>query len=303
VNGSLVQGFLYQDDLNPVAELDASGNVVSRFVYATRINVPDYMVRGGRTYRFVADQLGSVRMVVDASTGQVMQRLEYDSFGRVTQDSNPGFQPFGFAGGIYDRQTGLVRFGERDYDAIVGRWTAKDPIGFQGGDSNLYGYVLQNPVNLVDPFGTTLWDIVDAGFFLKDLWRYVQCRDNGTDLLLSTAGLLPIIPSPRYLKAADDIADAARRPSKFRKGTVEDAWDNAADGANGGKLCPTCSKEVNVKPGDGPRDWDIDHQPPWSQRDQTGKSRQEVLDDYNSGTRLECPSCNRGRGARPAGGS
>ena len=39
----------------------------------------------------------------------------------------------------------------RDYDAEVGRWTSKDPIGFEGGDTNLYGYVLSDPVNLLDP--------------------------------------------------------------------------------------------------------------------------------------------------------
>ena len=61
-------------------------------------------------------------------------------------------QPFGFAGGIYDRDTGLVRFGARDYDAETGRWTAKDPIGFHGG-LNLYGYVENDPVNWTDIYG------------------------------------------------------------------------------------------------------------------------------------------------------
>lgn len=63
---------------------------------------------------------------------------------------NPGFQPFGFAGGLYDRDTGLVRFGARDYDPEIGRWTVKDPIDFAGGNSNLYGYTLNDPIQLID---------------------------------------------------------------------------------------------------------------------------------------------------------
>ena len=61
--------------------------------------------------------------------------------------------PFGFGGGLYDPLTKLTHFGYREYDAFTGKWTAKDPIGFAGGDSNLYGYVLNDPVNLVDPWG------------------------------------------------------------------------------------------------------------------------------------------------------
>jgi RHS repeat-associated protein len=90
----------------------------------------------GTTYRLITDHLGSVRLVVDAADGSVAQRLDYDAFGRVLNDTNPGFQPFGFAGGLYDRDTGLVRFGVRDYDAYAGRWTAKDPVLFQGGDAH-----------------------------------------------------------------------------------------------------------------------------------------------------------------------
>jgi len=54
-----VRGFLYGDALNPVAELDGTGAVVARFVYGSRSNVPDYMVKGGTTYRIVSDHLGS----------------------------------------------------------------------------------------------------------------------------------------------------------------------------------------------------------------------------------------------------
>ena len=153
VNGTLVQGFLYQNQLNPVAELDGNGNIVSRFVYASKGNVPDYLIKGGVTYRIISDHLGSPRLVVNVTTGVIVQRMDYDEFGQVTTDTNPGFQPFGFAGGLYDRDTGLVRFGARDYDAETGRWTAKDPILFAGGDTNLYGYVVNDPVNWVDPLG------------------------------------------------------------------------------------------------------------------------------------------------------
>jgi RHS repeat-associated protein len=91
-----------------------------------------------------------------------VQRPDYDEFGRVPPDTNPGFQPFGFAGGIQDPDTQLVRFGARDYDPEIGRWTTKDPIRFAGGDPNLYGYVLNDPVNLVD------W-IRTGGFWFKQL--------------------------------------------------------------------------------------------------------------------------------------
>lgn len=110
-------------------------------------------MRDGRTYRIVTDQLGSPRALVDTESGAVVQEIDYDEFGRVLRDTNPGFQPFGYAGGIQDRDTGLVRFGARDYDPDAGRWTTKDPIGFAGGDANLYGYVLADPINLTDPSG------------------------------------------------------------------------------------------------------------------------------------------------------
>ncbi|MBO2953162.1 HNH/ENDO VII family nuclease [Burkholderia pseudomallei] len=88
----------------------------------------------------------------------------------------------------------------------------------------------------------------------------------------------------------------------FRKQTVQDAWDKAADGSQSNtKACPTCGKDVAVPPGQGRRDWDVDHQPPWSTRDLSGMTRDQVIDEYNKGTRLECPSCNRSHGAKPAG--
>ncbi|MEO8379652.1 MAG: Ig-like domain-containing protein, partial [Acidobacteriota bacterium] len=90
VNGTLVRGWLYADALRIVAELDGNGAVLTRFVYASRANSPDSLIRDGKTYRIVHDHLGSPRLVLDAETGQVAQTLGYDEFGNVLSDSNPG---------------------------------------------------------------------------------------------------------------------------------------------------------------------------------------------------------------------
>jgi RHS repeat-associated protein len=150
INGTLVQQFLYLNQLEPIAELDGAGNVVANFVYADRAHVPSLMRKASRWYRIVSDQLGSVRLVVDLSDGTIAQRLDYDEFGRVLTDTQPGFQPFGYAGGIYDRDTGLVRFGARDYDPGTGRWTAKDELRFSSGVANLFVYSSSDPINRLD---------------------------------------------------------------------------------------------------------------------------------------------------------
>jgi RHS repeat-associated protein len=157
LNGALQKGWLYESALRIVAETDGNNAVTSRFVYATQSHSPDFMVSQGRTYRLVKDHLGSVRLVVDSVSGEVKQHIDYDAWGKVTADSNPGFQPFGFAGGLHDSETKLTRFGARDYESSTGRWTAKDPIRFQGGDSNLYAYVGNSPLNGVDPSGLVFW--------------------------------------------------------------------------------------------------------------------------------------------------
>jgi RHS repeat-associated protein len=161
-NGVLEKGWLYDGQLRVVAELDGTGAVVSRFVYGTLAHSPDVMVRGAATYRLVHDVLGSVRLVIDTATGQVQQRLDYDTWGVVTFDSNPGFQPFGFAGGLYDVDTRLTRFGARDYDADTGRWMSKDPIAFEGGTLNLFAYVGSRPVSEVDPTGLRVFGTFDS---------------------------------------------------------------------------------------------------------------------------------------------
>jgi len=120
------------------------------------------MVAGCVTYRIFSDHLGSPRLVVNTSTGAIAEKIDYDEFGNVVNDTNPGFQPFGFAGGVYDEDTKRVRFGARDYDPAIGRWTAKDPIQFAGGETNLYSYAVNDPVNRLDSTGM---DSISISFY------------------------------------------------------------------------------------------------------------------------------------------
>ncbi len=151
VDGAIVEKYLWQGLTRLLAVYDESGNT-TRFEYADA-RMPVAMTKGGATYYLTYDQVGSLRIVAD-SAGSVVKRIEYDSFGNIINDTDPLFEiSFGFAGGLHDRDTGLVRFGYRDYDPDVGRWTAKDPILFAGGDTDLYGYCLNDPINWIDPFG------------------------------------------------------------------------------------------------------------------------------------------------------
>ena len=205
------RGWIYRDLLRPIAEVDAMGNVVARYVYAdgdgarengvsqlaTRLganqdtslpfrasNVPELIEllssSGAVTerLRLIANQVGMVEAVVDAASGAIVERLEYDEFGRVLFDSNPSLQPFGFGGGIFEPETKLVRFGARDYDSTVGRWIARDAIRERGG-LNSYVYADGDPINRSDPtgFASTLKEIFDAIKLWLGITNGLACND------------------------------------------------------------------------------------------------------------------------------
>lgn len=64
INGTLVQGFLYQDQLKPIAELGENGALRTQFIYTSKENIPDYLIKDGITYRIISDHLGSPRLVI-----------------------------------------------------------------------------------------------------------------------------------------------------------------------------------------------------------------------------------------------
>jgi RHS repeat-associated protein len=168
VSGTLQGSYIYMDNIRLAGTVGSDGKVSQRYVYGTKVQVPDYIVIKGENYRVITDHLGSVRLVVRVATGVVVHEMLHDEYGKVLKNTAQGYQPFGFAGGLYDHNTNLVQFGARWYDPEIGRWISKDPIGFNGGDNNLYGYVVNDPINFIDPSGlVTLKDFlghVGTGF-------------------------------------------------------------------------------------------------------------------------------------------
>ncbi len=188
VNGTITEKYLWQDATTLLAVYDGSDILVQRFSYADG-RMPVSMNYQAAVYYLTYDQVGSLRAVTD-TTGAIIKRIDYDSFGNILTDSNPAFTvPFGFAGGLYDRDTGLVRFGARDYDPVIGKWTAKDPIDFGGGDLNIFEYVLGDPVNGVDPGG--------LASKLSDLELMKWALRSPENMALRTAvQVLDIVPIP-----------------------------------------------------------------------------------------------------------
>jgi len=195
------------------------------------------LVKGGVTYRILSDQVGSVRLVVNATTGAVVQRIDYDAFRNVLADTNPGFQPFGFAGGLTDADTGFVRFGARDYAPRVGRWTSKDLIDFLSEQMNLFAYVASNPVNDLDPLGT---------ISLQDLANFSS--GFGSALTFGLTGL-----GERALASflfGDDSSVTDPCSAAFRLGTFA-GYAHAAIGglAGGARLATRTVIQTRARPG------------------------------------------------------
>ena len=165
VGGANHRKWIYDGQLRIVAEQQLSivgVAAVYRYVYGSRTNTPEVMLKyaPGATspsaaYRIFSDHLGSPRYVVNAADpSDVLLAVHYSAFGVPTvEQGSLDAIPFGFAGGLYDPDTGLLHFGARDYDPMIGRWVSKDPILFGGKQTNLYVYVGNDPVNRRDISG------------------------------------------------------------------------------------------------------------------------------------------------------
>lgn len=168
-DGEVVAEFEWEDLLRLARSIDVRTGLVYTFFYEAdrapkRVVITGrphavHSVTGVHTQRLVlhtgVDQVDSVR-VLATPEGKLVKYVEYDCFGNVTRDTRPELRlPLGFACGLNDRSTGFIRFGFRDYHPLLGRFTTKDPVGYTGGDNDLWDYCVDDPVSCIDPLG--LW--------------------------------------------------------------------------------------------------------------------------------------------------
>ncbi|MCK4761803.1 MAG: RHS repeat-associated core domain-containing protein [Candidatus Aminicenantes bacterium] len=104
-------------------------------------------------YSYVKDQVGTVYKVVSLGNQQVIDNRTYDSFGNLVNQSGSSQGSLGFQSKYYNSETRLYYFYNRYYNPANGRFINEDPIGFNGG-LNFYQFVLNDPISLIDPFGT-----------------------------------------------------------------------------------------------------------------------------------------------------
>jgi RHS repeat-associated protein len=164
IDGAVTERYVI--DRNQIALVfDGVGVQTHRYLYGTAVDqvLVDETATG--MVWALADQLGTVSDLVDNS-GSVVNHISYDSFGKVVSQTNAGVGfRYGYTGREQDDETGLDYYRARYYDAGNGRFISEDPIGFEAGDTNLYRYVGNSPVNAIDPSGTITFAIPGADGF------------------------------------------------------------------------------------------------------------------------------------------
>ena len=141
--------FIIHDNWQIVLTCNETGNITNRYLWGAN---QDELLCDNDGWT-LCDHLGTIRNVLD-SNGVLRNSFEYDAFGNLVNATNlKSFPRFRYSGKLFDETTELQWNINRWYDAKVGQWVSKDPIGLGVANRNLYEYSSNCPVIVSDPFG------------------------------------------------------------------------------------------------------------------------------------------------------
>jgi RHS repeat-associated protein len=140
------------DGIHVIAEYDGEGDLLNEYVYSDSIDEVLNIKDGAENIFPHQDGLNSVVAVTDAS-GERIASYNYEAFGTIKDATGALGNPITYTGRWIEPETGDYFYRARYYDAGIGRFLKRDPIGFESGDLNLYRYVRNRPTKYVDPFG------------------------------------------------------------------------------------------------------------------------------------------------------
>jgi RHS repeat-associated protein len=124
------------------------------------------MVLNGKTYGVVHNHMGSVAALFDPISGEGVEEYSYSAFGEEVVRNH--LSPWRFSSKRFDEETGWSYFGRRYYVAELGRWLTTDPLGYDAGP-NLYAYVSNNPLWLIDLYG--LYEYEPDPYYMALMWE------------------------------------------------------------------------------------------------------------------------------------
>ena len=214
VNGSEVshRRFVWCDDV--ICEERDTNAVVSKRFLAQGMKVETGAATG--SYFYTRDHLGSIREMTDTG-GNVRARYAYDPFGRRTRMTGDLEADFGFAGMFLSAETGLSLTRYRAYDSTSGRWLSRDPLKDAEVEegANLYAYVRNDPVNLIDPLGLCCEELKEDVLFLKHL-TLAACKNiigvGPAGFNQTVYGPFCVVVGARYLDALNRLDDCEKTP-------------------------------------------------------------------------------------------
>jgi RHS repeat-associated protein len=171
------QTWTLYDGSDPIMDFNGSGSLEMRYLNGPTGDLVDTVLAresaGGTIAWYLPDRLGTNRDLVNNS-GSIIDHVDYSAFGTVLDESSPsnGDRLMGFAGLDRDTATGLNLAVHRVQNPWTGRWTSQDPLGFGGGDKNLYRYSRNSPAVFGDRSG--LEDDPDLGSWWPSWLGYVD---------------------------------------------------------------------------------------------------------------------------------